>query len=79
MRSRPLSRAAVVLLALVVLQGGSSALAAEPGGGGGGGGGSRSGAIDPITPFAQGASALAGMAQPFYDAFSQAVSPAPRA
>jgi hypothetical protein len=78
MRSRPLSRAAVLLLALVVLQGGSSALAAEPGGGGGGGG-SRSGAIGPITPFAQGAPALAGMAQPFYNAFSQAVSPAPRA
>jgi hypothetical protein len=77
MRSRLLSRAAVPLVALVVLQGGSSALAAEPGGGGGGG--SRSGAIDPITPFAQGASALAGMAQPFYNAFSQAVSPAPRA
>jgi hypothetical protein len=57
-------------------QGGTSALAAEPGGGGGG---SRSGAIDPITPFAQGASALAGMAQPFYNAFSQAMSPAPRA
>ncbi|MER7403146.1 hypothetical protein ABT373_11825 [Streptomyces sp. NPDC000070] len=76
MRSRLLSRAAVLLLALVVLQGGSSALAAEPGGGGGGA--SRSGAIDPITPFAQGASALAGMAQPFYNAFSQAVSPAPR-
>jgi hypothetical protein len=77
MRSRLLFRAAVPLLALVVLQGGSPALAAEPGGGGGGG--SRSGAIDPITPFAQGASALAGMAQPFYNAFSQAVSPAPRA
>lgn len=78
MRSRLLSRAAVLLVALVVLQGGSSALAAEPGGGGGGGG-SRSGAIDPITPFAQGASALAGMAQPFYNAFSQAVSPPRRA
>ncbi|MFF6913429.1 hypothetical protein [Streptomyces sp. NPDC012466] len=74
MRSGLLSRAAALLVALVVLQGGSSALAAE--GGGGGGGGGRSGAIDPITPFAQGASMLAGMAQPFYDAFSQAVSPA---
>jgi hypothetical protein len=72
MRSGLLSRAAALLVALVVLQGGSSALAAE----GGGGGGGRSGAIDPITPFAQGASMLAGMAQPFYDAFSQAVSPA---
>ncbi|MGA5140916.1 hypothetical protein [Streptomyces azureus] len=78
MRSRPLSRAADLLVALVVLQGGTSALAAEPGGGGGGGDG-RSEAIDPITPFTQGASALAGMAQPFYNAFSQAVSPAPRA
>jgi hypothetical protein len=64
-----------LLVALVVLQGGSSALAAEPGGGGG----SRSGEIDPITPFAQGASTLTGMAQPFCNAFSQAVSPAPRA
>ncbi|MFF7872156.1 hypothetical protein ACFZCT_37800 [Streptomyces qaidamensis] len=80
MRFRLLSRAAALLVALVVLQGGSSALAAEGGGGsGGGGGGGRSGAIDPITPFAQGASMLAGMAQPFYDAFSQAVSPAPGA
>ncbi|MEU0199013.1 MULTISPECIES: hypothetical protein [unclassified Streptomyces] len=73
MRSRLLSRAAALLVALVVLQGGSSAVAAE------GGGGSRSGSIDPLTPFAQGASALAGMAQPFYSAFSQAVSPPPRA
>ncbi|MFI7014265.1 hypothetical protein [Streptomyces sp. NPDC050164] len=78
MRSRLLSRAAALLVALVILQGGSSALAAEPGGGRGGGGGSRSGAIDPITPFSQGASALAGMAQPFYNAFSQAVSTGPR-
>ncbi|MEU3931218.1 hypothetical protein AB0E85_04060 [Streptomyces sp. NPDC029044] len=76
MRLRLLSRAAALLVALVVLQGGSSALAAEGGGGSGGGGGGRSGAIDPITPFAQGASVLAGMAQPFYEAFSQAVSPA---
>ncbi|MFD5162845.1 hypothetical protein ACFWMJ_33130 [Streptomyces hawaiiensis] len=74
MRFRLLSRSAALLVALVVLQGGSTALAAE--GGGGGEGGGRSGAIDPITPFARGASALAGMAQPFYDAFSQAVSPA---
>ncbi|GGW44364.1 hypothetical protein ACIP4U_31700 [Streptomyces caelestis] len=74
MRSRPLFRSAALLVALVVLQGGSSALAAEPGRGG-----SRSGAIDSITPFAQGASTLTGMAQPFYNAFSQAVSPAPRA
>ncbi|GGX16132.1 hypothetical protein [Streptomyces lomondensis] len=71
MRSRLLSRAAVLLVALVVLQAGSPAQAAE----GGGGGGSRSGSIDPLTPFAQGASALAGMAQPFYNAFSQTVSP----
>jgi hypothetical protein len=75
MRTRVLSRAAAVLLALAALQGGSPALAA----GEGGGGGSRSGSIDPITPFAQGASALAGMAQPFYTAFTQAVSPPPRA
>ncbi|MFD5340123.1 hypothetical protein [Streptomyces hawaiiensis] len=74
MRFRLLSRSAAPLVALVVLQGGSTALAAE--GGGGGEGGSRSGATDPITPFSRGASALAGMAQPFYDAFSQAVSPA---
>jgi hypothetical protein len=75
----PGARQAVVGLTsktLLAPQGGTSALAAEPGGGGGG---SRSGAIDPITPFAQGASALAGMAQPFYNAFSQAMSPAPRA
>ncbi|MGI5368876.1 hypothetical protein C9J60_18610 [Streptomyces sp. A244] len=77
MRFRLLSRAAALLVALVVLQGGSSALAAD--GGGGGGGGGRTGGIDPITPFAQGASVLAGMAQPFYDAFTQAVSPAPGA
>ncbi|MFI8166907.1 hypothetical protein ACIGAN_11155 [Streptomyces sp. NPDC085931] len=70
MRTRLLSRAAVLLLALVALQGGSPALAGE-----GGGGDSRSGSIDPLTPFAQGASALAGMAQPFYTAFSRAVSP----
>ncbi|MEU1569711.1 hypothetical protein ABZ519_00760 [Streptomyces collinus] len=44
-----------------------------------GGGGSLPGAIDPITPFAQGTSMPAGMAQPFYEAFSQAVSPAPGA
>ncbi|CAL9502227.1 hypothetical protein [Streptomyces sp. NPDC015242] len=75
MRTRLLPRAAVLLLVLVALQGGAPALAAE---GGGGGGGGRSGSIDPLTPFAQGASALAGMAQPFYTAFSQAVSP-PRA
>ncbi|MFE6197279.1 hypothetical protein [Streptomyces sp. NPDC057838] len=75
MRTRLLPRAAVLLLVLVALQGAAPALAAE---GGGGGGGGRSGSIDPLTPFAQGASALAGMAQPFYTAFSQAVSP-PRA
>ncbi|WP_338780899.1 hypothetical protein [Streptomyces sp. DG1A-41] len=72
MGSHPLPRAAVLLVALVVLQGGSSALAAEPGGGGGS---SRSRAIDPITPFAQSASTLAGMAQPFHNAFSRAVPP----
>lgn len=71
---RLLSRAAVLLLALVVLQVGSPALAGE-----GGGGDSRSGSVDPLTPFAQGSSALASMAQPFYTAFSQAVSPPPRA
>ncbi|MFJ7292499.1 hypothetical protein [Streptomyces collinus] len=48
-------------------------------GDGGGGGGSLPGAIDPITPFAQGASMPAGMSRPFYGAFSQAVSPAPGA
>ncbi|PNG17377.1 hypothetical protein [Streptomyces cahuitamycinicus] len=77
MRLRLISRAAALLVALVVLQGGSSALAAE--GGGGGGDNGPTGAIDPITPFAQGASVLAGTAQPFYDAFSQAVSTAPGA
>jgi hypothetical protein len=77
MRFRLLSRAAALLVAFVVLQRGSSALAAE--GGGGGGGNGPTGAIDPITPFAQGAAVLAGMAQPFHDAFGQAVSMAPGA
>jgi hypothetical protein len=35
----------------------------------------RSASVDPFTPFMQGASALAGVAGPFYDAVAGVMSP----
>ncbi|WP_181139970.1 hypothetical protein [Streptomyces sp. Ru71] len=74
MRSPLLRRAAVVLAVVAALQGGASAFAdagspdaAPPA--------PASGSVDPFTPFMQGASVLAGMAEPFYNAAAGFMSP----
>ncbi|MFJ2264055.1 hypothetical protein ACIOKD_38205 [Streptomyces sp. NPDC087844] len=75
MRFRTCRRAAVLLVVLATLQGGASAVADGEGGRPQGDPPAHSASIDPLTPFAQGASALMGMAAPFVDAASQAMFP----
>jgi hypothetical protein len=69
MRSSLPRRAAVVLVALAALQGGASASADDRNPD------AQSASIDPFTPFLAGASALAAMAEPFYDAVTGSTSP----
>jgi hypothetical protein len=69
MRSRLYRRAAVVLIAVAALQGGASASAE------GNNPDAQSASIDPFTPFMPGASALAAMAEPFYNAVTGSTSP----
>ncbi|WP_053846943.1 hypothetical protein [Streptomyces sp. NRRL B-24085] len=69
MRSPLLHRAAVVLVAVAALQSASPAMADDKNPD------AQSGSIDPITPFLAGASTLAAMAEPFYNAVTGAASP----
>ncbi|MEV0241526.1 hypothetical protein AB0I06_16560 [Streptomyces sp. NPDC050674] len=69
MRSRLHLRAALVLISVIALQGGSTAMADDRGQD------TRSASIDPFTPFMSGASALAAMAEPFYNAITGSASP----
>ncbi|MDI3405568.1 hypothetical protein [Streptomyces cavernicola] len=73
MRFRTCQRAAVLLLIVASLQSGATALA--DGKGPGGQGASKTAPVDPLAPFSQGASALAGMAAPFVNAASDAMFP----
>jgi hypothetical protein len=75
MRFRTFQRAAVLLVALAALQTGASAHAdgkdphgqtSRPG---------KSGSVDPLAPFSQGASALASMAAPYVNAASDVMFP----
>ncbi|MEU2930187.1 hypothetical protein AB0D42_32420 [Streptomyces sp. NPDC048304] len=76
MRSRTHScrRAAVLLLVLLAAQNGAVALADGKGPntphGPSAPAPARSGSVNPLAPFQQGAQALAGMAAPFFDAAS---------
>ncbi|MEV0640994.1 hypothetical protein AB0I77_39960 [Streptomyces sp. NPDC050619] len=75
MRIRTCQRAAVLLMVLTALQSGTSALADGRDSRGQGDPHTQSASIDPLTPFAQGASALAGMAAPFVDAADAVMFP----
>jgi hypothetical protein len=69
MRSPLLHRAAVVLVAVAALQGATPAMADDRNQD------AQSGSIDPLTPFMAGASTLAAMAEPFYNAITGSTSP----
>ncbi|MDI3423933.1 hypothetical protein [Streptomyces luteolus] len=75
MRFRTCQRAAVLLLILTALQSGTTALADGKGPGGQGAPRGQAARVDPLAPFSQGASALAGMAAPFVNAASDVMFP----